>query len=122
MREVSMTPEEVRALYEQCLSNEKQLRDNQPAGFEYLRNLCIWLLGHPERRFLRTTVTLSDNDPMALIGEGQKYLGLLHVLREARNRDTRWYWIAQWLKDEGVTAPHQILPADSFRRLTKRSR
>jgi hypothetical protein len=57
-----------------------------------------------------------------LLREGQKYVLLLDLLRKAPNTDTLWYWIAQWLKDEGVAAPHEVLPKDVFVRITKEGR
>jgi len=113
---------QIQSLYEQCLSKERDLRENQPARHEDLRNRIVWELTFPGRKFPIAITADPGADTASLVREGQKYIALLDLLKKAPNGDTRSYWIAQWLKDEGVAPPHQTLPKGIFSRLTKKAR
>ena len=109
-------PDKIRSLYEECLSKEKDLREN-PHPVDDIRQVIAWGLVFPEQQFrpahgresifakLRLKEKLSAEEVEILITEGTKYLVLLRLLRKAPNRDTRWIWIAQWLFDEGAALP-----------------
>jgi hypothetical protein len=105
--------EQIRRLYNACLSKETNLRSRH----EDIRKRLLWEVSFRGRRF---PATAGREQSIELIAAS--YLTLRNLLRRAQDPDVRWAWIAQWCKDEGIVSPHEMLPDSVFRRLTRKGR
>ncbi len=95
---------EIQSLYEQCKRNERQVTRS---SYEKLNNLLV-----EELAFGKPVI------PSSLTGDRWRYAYLLTLLRKARDTDTKWYILANWLKHENVCRPREFLPQQVFVRLT----
>jgi hypothetical protein len=118
----TLTPDEIRKLYEQCKAKETALKERRRPEDDRIRDIFRWGLSFREQRHFRAATAKIDSPPIELIAEGEKYLTWLELLKKAPDKIMRWYWIAQLLSDEGVTTPDQILPRKVFNELTKKGR
>lgn len=50
---------------------------------------------------------------------GSRYRDLIQLLRNAGDSETRWFWLAAWLKQEKICQPKDFLPSEIYNKLTK---
>lgn len=51
-----------------------------------------------------------------------RYFLLVETLRQAKDKDKLWLFLALWLKQEAVREPEHFLPPETYQRLTLKSR
>jgi hypothetical protein len=94
-----------RGLFNECLSREKLLKK---AKFLELKEAFVTApLNRP----------LHKPDPSAApeVQLLATYLVLRTAMKEAKNNEERWVYLARWLKQEGICEPKQFLPSVTYR-------
>jgi hypothetical protein len=118
-----LNPSSVTELYQQCLKREKGFTS---ANFQELQLQMgkALLFGRP------LFEPDPDLDPSAIKPErdlkirkglwrGAKYRDILELLQKCRDRETRLFLLAWWLKSEGVCEPEDLISGGKIRRLSK---
>lgn len=99
-------------LFEKCLARERALK--QVKFLELKEALVSAFLNRP----------LCESDPSAAPEMRQlaTYLVLRKALKDAKNNEERWCYLARWLKQESICEPNQFLPKATYRQLTVKYR
>ena len=94
-------PEDLRALYDKCVSEERKLRS--------------WNLSALKKRLI-STVAFRTRFPIPTSH-------VVNVLKKAKDNDEFfWFVLACWLSEEGVREPEDFLPPAIYSRLTQTAR
>jgi len=125
-------------LFESCLAKEKGLLSTAYQGNVFA--LCQRLLfgtplfwpdpvgGWPrfERKLGKSnmplTFSVARRGDETVSDTEWRYHKILELLREEKEKDLRWLFLARWLKQEGVCQPEKFLPEEVLKRLVRRYR
>jgi hypothetical protein len=104
------TPDEIRALFDQCVRMQRELEETPRA--ELARQSLF------DEQKIPPPPEPEHADPLIW---KRRYQELVAQLKEV-NGDMFWYWLGQWFKSEGIEPPGDFVPAKVLKGLAKAGR